>query len=102
MLGKFIHDSYAGEWYNGQLEQTPEYIGNKVSMLTGMPRLRQLRIQEGKFLMSIIPIIIIIIFVIVLVIISLLLLLSLSLSLSLLLLLLLLLLLSYLQQNSSS
>ena len=50
MLGKFIHDSYAGEWYNGQMEQTPEYIGNKVSMLIGMPRLRQLRIQEGKSL----------------------------------------------------
>ena len=49
MLGKFIHDSYAGEWYNGQWEQTPEYIGNKASMLIGMPRLRQLRIQEGKF-----------------------------------------------------
>ena len=48
MLGKFIHDSYAGEWYNGQWEQTPEYIGNKVSMLVGMPRLRQLRIEEGK------------------------------------------------------
>lgn len=48
MLGKFIHDSYAGEWYNGQVEHTPEYIGNKVSMLIGMPRLRQLRIKEGK------------------------------------------------------
>ena len=48
MLGKFIHDSYAGVWYNGQFERTPEYIGNKVSMLVGMPRLRQLRIKEGK------------------------------------------------------
>ena len=48
MLGKFIHDSYADEWYNGQWERTPEYIGNKVSMLIGMPRLRQLRIKEGK------------------------------------------------------
>ena len=48
MLHKFIHESYAGEWYNGQQEQTPEYIGNKVSILIGMPRLRQLRIQEGK------------------------------------------------------
>ena len=48
MLGKFIHDSYAGEWYNGQFEQTPEYIGNKASMLIGMPRLRQLRIKEGN------------------------------------------------------
>lgn len=48
MLGNFIHDSYAGEWYNGQWEQTTEYIGNKVSMLAGMPRLRQLRIQEGN------------------------------------------------------
>lgn len=50
MLGKFIHDAYAGEWYNGQMEQTPEYIGNKFSMLIGMPRLRQLRIQEGNYL----------------------------------------------------
>ena len=49
MLGKYIHDAYAGEWYNGQREQTPEYIGNKFSMLIGMPRLRQLRIQEGKY-----------------------------------------------------
>ncbi|PFX12506.1 location of vulva defective 1-like [Stylophora pistillata] len=48
MLGKFIHDSYAGEWYNGQVEHTPEYIGNKVSMLIGMPRLRQLRIKEDS------------------------------------------------------
>ena len=48
MLGKFIHDAYAGEWYNGQWEKTPEYIGNKFSMLIGMPRLRQLRIQEGN------------------------------------------------------
>ncbi|XP_078351498.1 polycystin family receptor for egg jelly-like isoform X1 [Oculina patagonica] len=48
MLGKFIHDAYAGEWYNGQMEQTPEYIGNKFSMLIGMPRLRQLRIQEDS------------------------------------------------------
>ena len=48
MLGKFIHDCYAGVWYNGQFERTPEYIGNKASMLIGMPRLRQLRIKEGK------------------------------------------------------
>ena len=47
MLGKFIHDSYAGEWCNGQVEPTTEYIGNKASMLIGMPRLRQLRINEG-------------------------------------------------------
>ena len=50
MLDKFIHDSYAGDWYNGQRERTPEYIGNKVSALIGMPRLRQLRIKEGKLL----------------------------------------------------
>ena len=47
MLGKFIHDSYAGEWYNRQFEPTTEYIGNTASMLIGMPRLRQLRINEG-------------------------------------------------------
>lgn len=48
MLGKFVEDSYAGEWYNGKREETTEYIGNKISMLVGMPRLRQLRIREGK------------------------------------------------------
>lgn len=48
MLGKFVEDSYAGEWYNGKWEETTEYIGNKISMLVGMPRLRQLRIREGK------------------------------------------------------
>lgn len=48
MLGKFVKDSYAGEWYNGKREETTEYIGNKISMLVGMPRLRQLRIREGK------------------------------------------------------
>ena len=48
MLDKFIHSSYVGDWYNGKREQTPEYMGNKVSMLIGMPRLRQLRIKEGE------------------------------------------------------
>lgn len=38
---------YAGKWYNGQRETTTEYIGNKRSILIGMPRLRQLRVLKG-------------------------------------------------------
>lgn len=38
---------YAGEWYNGQKEPITVYTGNKLSILLGMPRLRQLRIKKG-------------------------------------------------------
>lgn len=38
---------YAGEWYNGQKEPMTVYTGNKLSILLGMPRLRQLRIKKG-------------------------------------------------------
>ena len=39
---------FAGDWYNGQEEEVTEYIGNKRSILVGMPRLRQLRIMKGR------------------------------------------------------
>ena len=40
---------YANEWYNGEKAKKQEYINNKKSILLGMPRLRQLRIQKGNF-----------------------------------------------------
>ncbi|XP_022790315.1 polycystic kidney disease protein 1-like 2 [Stylophora pistillata] len=39
---------YAGEWYNGQKEPRTVYAGNKRSIVVGMPRLRQLRIQKDS------------------------------------------------------
>ena len=44
----FVPGVYAGSWYNGDDERLQEYIGNKRSLLVGMPRLRQLRVKEGK------------------------------------------------------
>lgn len=43
----WIPASFAGKWYNGQEETSTEYIGNKMSILVGMPRLRQLRVLKG-------------------------------------------------------
>ena len=43
----FVLRIFAGDWYNGQEEEFTEYIGNKRSLLVGMPRLRQLRIMKG-------------------------------------------------------
>ena len=39
---------FVDDWYNGEREKVSEYIGNKRSILVGMPRLRQLRIKESK------------------------------------------------------
>ena len=39
---------YPNEWYNGEEAKKQEYINNKKSILLGMPRLRQLRIQKGN------------------------------------------------------
>lgn len=44
----FVGAIYASNWYNGQEEKVSEYIGNKRSILVGMPRLRQLRIMQSK------------------------------------------------------
>ena len=45
--GQFPAGIYANEWYNKQKVKRQEFIGNKMSILLGMPRLRQLRIQKG-------------------------------------------------------
>lgn len=42
-----IPATFADKWYNGKEERITEYIGNKRSILVGMPRLRQLRILKG-------------------------------------------------------
>ena len=44
----FLPGVYAGVWYNGQVEKQSIYIGNKRSLLVGMPRLRQLRVKPSK------------------------------------------------------
>ena len=44
---RFAPAIFTGDWYNGQEEEVTEYIGNKRSILVGMPRLRQLRIMKG-------------------------------------------------------
>ena len=47
--GQFVNGIYATEWYNKEKVTEQEYIDNKMSILLGMPRLRQLRIQKSKF-----------------------------------------------------
>lgn len=44
----FVGAIFPSNWYNGQEEKVSEYIGNKRSILVGMPRLRQLRIMKSK------------------------------------------------------
>jgi len=41
---------FAGKWYNGQQENQTGYIGNKRSILVGMPQAKQLRVKPSKFL----------------------------------------------------
>ncbi|XP_048575605.1 uncharacterized protein LOC5520271 isoform X3 [Nematostella vectensis] len=48
MKSQFVSGLYAGSWYNGKKERQEEYIGNKASILIGMPRLRQLRVQSDS------------------------------------------------------
>lgn len=47
MKTSFIPAIFTGDWYNDQEEEIEEYIGNKRSILVGMPRLRQLRVVKG-------------------------------------------------------
>jgi len=44
----FVGAIFSSSWYNGQEEKVSEYIGNKRSVLVGMPHLRQLRIMKSK------------------------------------------------------
>ena len=45
----YIPNIYAGHWYNGEEEKKKVYIGNKRSILLGMPRMRQVRVKESKY-----------------------------------------------------
>ena len=45
----FLSGVFAGKWYNGRPENQTMYIGNKRSVLVGMARGRQLRVQPGEF-----------------------------------------------------
>ncbi|PFX12876.1 Polycystic kidney disease 2-like 1 protein [Stylophora pistillata] len=45
---EFVEGVYVSDWYNNDKIKQQEYIGNKMSVLLGMPRLRQLRIQKDS------------------------------------------------------
>lgn len=46
---EFIPGIYDTTWYNGQQFIAPEgYISNRKAFLVGMPRLKQVRVKEGK------------------------------------------------------
>lgn len=47
---QFLSKIYNQPWYNGLEEKGDVYIANKMSILIGMPWLRQLRIKKSKFL----------------------------------------------------
>ena len=49
MTDVFLPGAFAGTWYNNQRENQTIYIGNKRSVLVGMPRARQLRVKPSKF-----------------------------------------------------
>ena len=44
----FLPGVFAGRWYNGRPENQTMYIGNKRSVLVGMAKGRQLRVQPGE------------------------------------------------------
>ena len=46
---EFIPGIYDTNWYNGQQFIAPEgYISTRKAFLVGMPRLKQVRVKEGK------------------------------------------------------
>lgn len=45
---EFFPNIYNQEWYNGDQEKTDVYIANKMSILVGMPWMRQLRVKKSK------------------------------------------------------
>ena len=51
---EFIPNIYNQTWYNGLKEENDVYIGNKMSMLIGMPWMRQLRVKKSKRLVNVI------------------------------------------------
>ena len=48
-INVFVPAIYAGVWYNGLPENQSNYIGDKCSVLVGMPRVRQLRVKSSKW-----------------------------------------------------
>lgn len=45
---KLMPTMYNRPWYNGFEEKNEMYIGNKMSILIGMPWMRQLRVKKSK------------------------------------------------------
>ena len=45
---EFLPHIYNQKWYNGREENNDVYITNKMSILIGMPWMRQLRIKKSK------------------------------------------------------
>ena len=48
MRQEFLPNIYKQPWYNGIKENKDVYIENKMSILIGMPWMRQLRIKKSK------------------------------------------------------
>lgn len=46
---EFLPNIYNQPWYNGLKEKNEMYIGNKISVLIGMPWIRQLRVKKSKY-----------------------------------------------------
>lgn len=45
---EFLPNIYSQAWYNGLEEKTDGYTANKMSIMIGMPWMRQLRIKKSK------------------------------------------------------
>lgn len=45
---EFLPNIYSQPWYNGRKDKKDVYIGNKMSILIGMPWMRQLRIKKSR------------------------------------------------------
>ncbi len=52
MINIFAPGIYATNWYNGDEQDNKAYISDKVSISIGMPRIRQIRIRQGKYRMK--------------------------------------------------
>ena len=54
MANIFAPGIYTTNWYNGDDQNNTAYISDKVSILIGMPRIRQLRIRQCKYLVKLV------------------------------------------------
>lgn len=48
MRKEFLPNIYSQPWYNGIKDEEDVYVENKMSILIGMPWMRQLRIQKSE------------------------------------------------------